>query len=320
MKSPLAKYGLWTLGWVVAGVLVSRVEPFRYEGSRARDEQGRELRNHSALAAMLGEFRTSASDLMFIQTERYLHGGISFRKGTSVELAEGHDDSDLDHDHDDGDGHDHTGDHDHDAACSCHGADTAIPRKENDFRGWVGDLYREVKPWNDPSKPHIHTDGKELLPWFRLMTMSDPHYVQGYLAGAYWLQMESLPEAMAFVEEGIKNNPDAFQLYASRGFLRMKVFRHSNESTLAEEDRKTVEQARNDFLQAAEMGLAQRPVDVGQDGTHGTKWLKYHENDLLAACRMTVVLTERLGDIERAKRYRERFSVMGPLFSKEEQP
>ena len=83
MKTPLAKIGIWAAGWVVAGGLVSRVEPLRYEGSRARDEQGREQRNHSALAAMLGEFRTSASDLMFIQTERYLHGGISFRKGTA---------------------------------------------------------------------------------------------------------------------------------------------------------------------------------------------------------------------------------------------
>ena len=320
MKTSLAKIGLWAAGWIVAGGLVSRVEPLRYEGSRARDEQGREQRNHSALAAMLGEFRTSASDLMFIQTERYLHGGISFRKGTAHAMEQDHDEHehDLMHEHEHGVEHDQ--DHEHDAACSCQGEETAIPRKEKDFRGWIGDLYREVKPWRDPAKPHIHTDGRELLPWFRLMTMSDPHYVQGYLAGAYWLQRESLAEAMAFVEEGIQKNPNAFQLYVSRGFLRMKAIRNSNESPRMEEDRKTVEEARNDFRQAAEMGLAQRPAAVEPDGTHGAKWLKYHENDLLAACRMTVVLTERLGDGEMAQRYREQFSVMGSLFPKEEHP
>ena len=312
MKTPLAKIGLWAAGWVVAGGLVSRVEPLRYEGSRARDEQGREQRNHSALAAMLGEFRTSASDLMFMQTERYLHGGISFRKETAHAMEEDHDEHEHDEECDQ--------DHEHDAACSCQGAETAIPSREKDFRGWIGDLYREVKPWRDPSKSHVHTDGRELLPWFRLMTMSDPHYVQGYLAGAYWLQTQNLGEAIAFIEEGIQNNPTSFQLYVSRGLMRMKQMGHAGDGALEEEDRVAIGQARDDFLRAAEMGLRQRPDMVGEDGTHGMEWVKYHENDLLAACRMTVVLTERLGDVAAAQRYREEFAVMGPLFSKEEHP
>ena len=108
MKTALVKMGLWAAGWIVAGGLVSQVEPFRYEGSRSRDEQGREQRNHSALAVMLGEFRTSASDLMFIQTERYLHGGISFRKGTSHAMEEDHDE----HEHDLMDEHEHDEEHD----------------------------------------------------------------------------------------------------------------------------------------------------------------------------------------------------------------
>ena len=322
MKIPAANIALWAAGWVVAGWLASRVEPLRYEGSRARDAHGMELRNHSALAAMLGEFRTSASDLMFIQTERYLHGGVSFRKGTTVEMEEEHEchDPEHGHDHECEPGHDSEHDPDHDAACSFHGADTAIPRKEDDFRGWVGDLYRRVKPWQDPSKPHIHTDGVELLPWFRLMTMSDPHYVQGYLAGAYWLQMKNLEEALAFVEEGLRNNPDAFQLYVSRGFIRMKSCGDSGAGALAESERSLIESARGDFLRAAEMGLAQRPAEVGEDGTHGVEWVKYHENDLMAACRMAVVLTERLGDAEAARRYRERFAALGPLFPEGEHP
>ena len=302
MKIPWVKFGLWAAGWLVAGWLVSQVEPLRYEGGRSRDAKERELRNHSALSAMLGEFRTSASDLMFIQTERYLHGGVSFRKETAHGMEEEHEE----HDHDGEDGHDH----DHDAACSCQGAETAIPSRKNDFRGWIGDLYREVKPWRDPSKPHIHTDGRELLPWFRLMTMSDPHYVQGYLAGSFWLQQEDPVQALRFVEEGLQNNPGAFQLYLSRGLIRMKQVRNSSETALVESDRPLIQACRDDFLQAAVTGLAQRPAEVDGEEPPGAEWGKYQEIDLLAACRMAVLLSERLGDAETAQRCRERFAIL----------
>ena len=253
---------------------------------------------------MLGEFRTSASDLMFIQTERYLHGGVSFRKETAHAVEEEHDE------HEHGEGHDH----DHDAACSCQGAETAIPRRGNDYRGWIGDLYREVKPWRDPAKPHLHTDGRELLPWFRLMTMSDPHYLQGYQAGAFWLQQKDPVQALRFVEEGVKNNPGAFQLYVSRGLIRMKQVRDSGESALTGSERTLIQASRDDFLRAAELGLTQRPAEVDEEGTHGEEWGNYQENDLLAACRMAVLLSERLGEAEVAQRYRERFS---PLLEEE---
>ena len=300
MKTLLAKMGLWAAGWLAAGWLVSRVEPLRYEGSRAHDEHEMNLRNHSALSAMLGEFRTSASDLMFIQTEGYLHGGVSFRKETAHAMEEAIDE------HEHGEGHDP----DLDAACSCQGAETVIPRREHDYRGWIGDLYREVKPWRDPAKPHLHTDGRELLPWFRLMTMSDPHYVQGYQAGAFWLQQEDPVQALRFVEEGVKNNPGAFQLFVSRGLIRMKQVRDSGESALKESDRTLIQASRDDFLRAAELGLAQRPVEVDEEGTHGAAWGNYQENDLLAACRMAVLLSERLGDAAAAQRYRERFALL----------
>ena len=308
MTPPWAKCGLWAAGWLVAGGLVSQVEPLRYEGGRSRDEEGRAVRNHSALAAMLGEFRTSASDLMFMQTERYLHGGVSFRKGTAHASEEERDEHahGLAQEH----GEEHAHGRGHDAACSCQGEETAIPRRERDFRGWVGDLYRQVKPWRDPSEPHVHTDGRELLPWFRLMTTSDPRYVQGYLAGAFWLQKEDPAQALRFVEEGVRNNPEAFQLYVSRGLIRMKQVQGSGDEALSESDRSVIRSSRDDFARAAELGLARRPAEVEADGTHGAEWVTYQENDLLAACRMAVLLSERLGDEEAAQRHRERFAPM----------
>lgn len=308
VRASLARMGVWALGWVVAGGLVSRVEPLGYERSRARDAAGREARNRSALAEMLGGFRTSASDLMYIRTERYMHGGVAFRHGAEGAEPDG-EEHDVEHEHDHG--------HEPGVACAMEGAETAIPRKEKDFRGWVGDLYREVKPWRDPAEPHVHTDGKELLPWFRIMTLSDPHHVQGYLAGAFWLQKEDPEAALQFVEEGVRNNPDAFALRVSRGMIRMKQVRGGGGEAVAEADRPLLEAAREDFLRGATLGLAQRPS--GGEAAGG-EWGRYEENDLLTACRMTVFLEERLGDAEAAGRHRERFAVMGPLFPEEGHP
>lgn len=316
MIAKVAQAGLWVAGWMVAGWLSARVDPGRYEGGRARDEQERARRNHSALAVMLGEFRTSVSDILFIKTERYMHGGVAYRHGPS-KLAQGAQDlfavAQEDPDAHGGDdsvhGHGHE---EHDYLCESQGMETAIPRAENDFRGWIGDLYREVKPWRDPSQAHVHTDGRELLPWFRLMTLSDPHYVPGYLAGGFWLQKQGDDLALAFIEEGMRNNPDAFQLYLSRGLLNMRKARVSGRDPLAEADRHLLAAARDDCLRAAELGLARRPAVVDVEGTRD--WANYQENDLLAACRLAILLSERLGDAPSAERFRERFAVLGPLF------
>jgi len=314
----MAQAGLWVAGWLAAGVLSSQVDPRHYEGGRSRDEQSRERRNRSALAAMMGEFRTSVSDILFIKTERYMHGGVAYRHDAAApahgaqELAAAMEGEAA---HEDEHGHDDHGE-EHDFVCGSQGAETVVPRAEKDFRGWIGDLYREVKPWRDPSKPHLHTDGRELLPWFRLMTLSDPHYVQGYLAGGFWLQKQEGDAAMEFIEEGLKNNPAAFQLYFSRGLLRMKRAHAPAAGPLEEADRLLFSAAREDFLRAAELGLAQRPRD-GQEGASSPDWRTYQENDLQAACRMAILLSDRLGDSRTAERCRARFAVLGPLFPPE---
>ena len=54
-----------------------------------------------------------------------------------------------------------------------------------------------MKPWLDPSKHAGHSDGKEVLPWFRVMTLSDPHYVRAYAVGTWWLRTKNLDAAFA---------------------------------------------------------------------------------------------------------------------------
>ncbi len=297
---------IWLAGVAVTASLSARVDPLAYTGGRARDEEQRLRRNSSALAAMLGEFRTSMSDIMFIKTERYLHAGIGYLPHhdetvlSVAELADAVEDPQRE-----------LGMRDTEKEHAGHPA--LIPAREHDFRGFVGILHRQVKPWRDPSKPHIHTDGRELLPWFRVMTMSDPHYVRGYLAGGFWLQIEDPDAALAFINEGLRHNPGAFQLYVSRGFLRLRQARRFGDPVTGDpglEMREILEPAREDFRRGADLMLQTRPVDVNADGDRG--WSPYQENDALAAVNMTVVLTRTLDGAVPARTLAQRYVKLFP--------
>ncbi len=305
------------LGWlvallllVVAGWLGAHVDPNAYAGGRARDEQERLRRNSSALAAMLGEFRTSLSDIMFIKTERYLHGGVAYlpHMGDLAMSAEELIDEVDEHQSEIGLeflDHDEEGD-----------VPTIIPTPERDFRGWVGNLHREVQPWRDPTKAHIHTDGRDLIPWFRLMTRADSHYIRGYTAGGFWLNMADPEAALAFIEEGIQHNPQEFQLYVSRGFLLIREARRTGVTTsdveLEPEVAAILERARDDFRKAAQLALVKRPDDVDEEGFGSGGWGSYHENDALAASRMDILLTRRLGDPDLANQLAHRYANTFP--------
>lgn len=71
---------------------------------------------------------------------------------------------------------------------------------------------------------HIHLTGqeaKEVLPWFRLATLLNPHNVDAYVDGAFWLarRFQKPKEAMSFLEEGLRNNPDDYRIYVEFAFL-----------------------------------------------------------------------------------------------------
>lgn len=309
---------VWAAGVLAAGGLMSGVDPLGYAGGRSRDETERQRRNSSAVATMLGEFRTSMSDLMFIKTERYLHGGVGYVPHMAESVMTAEQLSEEVDEHQSELGIPEEGDEGHGPGEDDHaGTPTLIPEAGRDFRGIVGRLHREVKPWRDPAKPHIHSDGRELLPWFRVMTMSDPQYVRGYLAGGFWLQTEGEDLAIAFVEEGLEKNPEAFQLYVSRGFLRIRQHRRLSEGGDEAGARPFLESAREDFGRAAGLALAQRPGDVNEEGEGSGGWGVYHEGDAMAAVNMHVVTTRMLGDGERAKalarQYLETFPDFGPL-------
>ncbi len=313
MKSTLAlQAAAACLGVACAGVIAMRVDPRDYTGGRYRDEEQRARRNTGAFALMLGEFRTGLSDMMFMKTDRYIHAGVSYVQHHPVMSA--HELAEDVHEH-----QDELGLHDFCDECSvCSappGTPTLIPSPGKDFRGFIGRLHRQVQPWRDPDKPHIHTDGRELLPWFRIMTLGDPGYIRGYVAGSFWLQLEDTERALEFVEEGLQHNPDDFQLYVSRAILRTKQARMVGDPAiqpLAPEVRHYLEMARDDYLRSAELMLRVRPAEVDEAGFGPGGWSRYHDADAIAAAGMSVTLSRLLDDHVTAARLAQRYIRLFP--------
>jgi tetratricopeptide (TPR) repeat protein len=288
--------------FLLSPALTLRLRPHDYMGGRSRDEYDRMLRNRSAAAIILGEIRSSMSDIMFIKTERYLHSGIAYKlnldydalssKGQVRDMGRTpaipnapqgrHEVTTKAHEHE----HEPELPPGEEDIFHCEGADTVIRTQARDFRGFIGDLQREVKPWIDPLKPHLHTDGTELLPWYRLMTLSDPHYIRGYMIGAWWLKRQrtktQIEAAVNFLEEGIRNNPGAFQLYLMRGEIMHTLERN--------------QEAKRSYREAAELAAKQRPAG----GKTSARWTEYNEEDALASMRLAVLSEREFGSKKEA--------------------
>lgn len=291
--------------FLLSPLLGLRVKPNSYEGGRDRDVRARAERNSSALAMLLGEFRASMSDIMFIKTERYLHSGVGYTphmdnqllslSGETSGLAEHQAEIGLD----DLEGHD---DHDDEAM-------TLLRTPDNDFRGFIGHLERQVQPWRDPSLPHIHTAGTELLPWYRIMTLSDPYNERAYAIGAWWLKSIDPNEGIRFLEEGLRNNPDSFQLYNMLGQIYNSLGNELRWSEGAGEEQYVplFRKAQEAFEKGAELAIRQRPPEGPTD--KNPNWTEYMEEDAMATIRLAVLVERNFGDearaLELARRYRE---------------
>lgn len=289
--------------FAVSPIFTQKLQPNAYEGGRSRDIGDRMVRNSSAIARLLGDLRTNMSDMVFIKTERYLHSGIAYDPHMEGELLSLTGETAKYEEHqqevgvDDHEGHDH---HHHDEEAT---ATTILP-PGRDYRGWIGKMHREIHPWQDPSEPHRHTDGTELLPWYRVMTLADPHNVRAYSVGAFWLRSLNLEEAESFALEGLRNNPDAFQLeYVVGTLATQRGLRHSGGLFITDDEETLVHyrRAMGHYQRAAAIGLKQRPKDYVPGGTDQSKWTHYNEDDLLATIRLGVLYERDYGSRSKAK-------------------
>ena len=95
------------------------------------------------------------------------------------------------------------------------------------FRGFF-------QKWKDAICPnkHAHAEGreiKEILPWLRLATQSDPHNVEVFLVAAYWLNGECQRTDLAIeaIQEAIEKNPDRYELQQEMGRLHLHLDKFS---------------------------------------------------------------------------------------------
>ena len=286
----------------------------RYEGGRSRDLGARAVRNSSAAAQLLGEFRATLADTLFVKTERYLHSGVAYTLHMQEDLESVSDVSQSDPASGLIDPSSKTG-HVHDEHCEHeHPADTLIPPADRDFRGWIGDLHRMVKPWQDPSHAHVHTEGTELLPWYRLMTLADPHNVRGYAIGAWWLGSINPEQAMIFINEGIERNPDAFQLHLVRAGLHYGRARAINGPDIFHPTADALPHfraARDDYRRAADLALQARPAGLKRGDPHPA-WPESMDTDAMTACGMAALSEKTYGEPARALELARRYLAVFP--------
>lgn len=212
MKTPLTVF-LALVFLAVSGKLLGAALP---ELLKQPDTEGaQEVFEDKPTASIAGEFRTSAASYLYGKAHEYMHGGVVFRAATEAEIDSGkrlagHGDSLEDH----------------------HGTreTSVVPEADYDPRTFWGELERGTQPWMD-IRHHGHNDLAEALPLFRMMTWSDPHFIEGYDMGSYLVfsaaKDNKVERAMAFLEEGIINNPNAWRLHKSYGHYALTLKKDS---------------------------------------------------------------------------------------------
>ncbi len=298
------------LALVLLPALGMRLQPNQYEGGRSRDVDERAKRNTSAIAIMIGELRTSLSDVMFIKTERYLDSGVAYEPHMADEiLSVSGATEEFEHMEAEARGEGEA--HDHGVT------ETIIPTAAKDFRGLIGRLHREVKPWRPPSAPHNHTTGLELIPWYKVMTVTDPNYVNGYTLGAWWLKQVDSDQGLAFIREGLEKNPDSFQIHYMHGqllFDKAKVQIDEHNGEVPPPAAKLLEEAFTAYQTAVSHALKQRPENPEED----PNWTDYMEADAIASARMAVLITRDYVNLQTAatlaKNYLDTFKIDDIVF------
>ncbi|MDW8107616.1 MAG: hypothetical protein RMK45_09070 [Armatimonadota bacterium] len=244
-RSLATAVGLLTAA-AVSGWLVRLATP--YHAQRAETLDVLTVYDKKALASVMGEFRGSLAAYLWAKTDEYAHGGVRLRPMTEREKREGR-------------AH---------AASSADGLHThidetgVIPEPERDPRWFWGNIERAVKPYFDV-RHHFHRPVREVLPLYRFMTWIDPTFVPGYLVGAQMILFDNpknLAQALAFLEEGARNNPKSIAIFTELGRYHLV---HT----------KRYEQAERYLLQAVANGAEWMPSNpFEREGLlHAYRWL-----------------------------------------------
>jgi tetratricopeptide (TPR) repeat protein len=200
----LARLGLYVGALLLLGALGPQIAPV-VQGSP----------DPAGLNSASWEGRRLIAQLLWAKTHAVLHAGIEERaalpgeeKSRAGEL----------HSHGAREGEEHGSGHEGERE---EGHVLVIPPAREDFRGFLGDLEREVKPYLSRDGKMFSKDADQTVPFYRLMTWADPHFEQGYTVGATFLCRagQYTDRAIAFLREGERFNPDSAAIATELGHL-----------------------------------------------------------------------------------------------------
>jgi len=163
------------------------------------------------LTVLLGDARRMFANHFFVKADIYFHSGYYpsiFDQGPKEPANSRHMVEDHDHDHDAG--HKEEEEHEHEKAM--------------DFLGQPKDWIDQVgRHFYSSKHSHLEKPGeaREILPWLRLSADLDPQRVETYTVAAYWLRrhLGKPDEAEAFLREGLRANPDSYEILFELGQL-----------------------------------------------------------------------------------------------------
>ena len=195
---------LFTVSLSLTGWLLS----FRAEFEPAAKQTG------GALARLFGEGRRMFSNHFFMKADAYFHRGnypSIFEERSHEE--EDHKSQGTRSEHHEGETAEEHAAHNREAIQDAGNATADLPRD------WIANLNRRLKP-----SVHVHLEGgseREMLPWLRLSAELEPHRIETYVVAAYWLRtrLGKVDEAEQFLREGLRENPDSYEILLELGRL-----------------------------------------------------------------------------------------------------
>lgn len=195
--------GIWIATPIVAAVaLGSQIGSVSSIVNPPKRATGLEAQETHAAASLLGQFRTSFSSMLYLRTDLYLHGGVEMRPLSKQEMESGKK------------GVGHAADEETKIA-NDDVIVTVIPSAKDDFRGIFGDVERSVASYKD-MVGHHHQSPTQTIPLFRLMTLIDPQFIEGWTTGGYAIVFEPKPgsveKALSYSREGLANNPESIDI------------------------------------------------------------------------------------------------------------
>jgi tetratricopeptide (TPR) repeat protein len=299
LSKPYQRWGLVAVGLAIlaaisppiVGPMTDRIR-FSLMPDRERDES-------SGIVRLFRSFQMSLADTCYAKSTHYQHRGILYQKidenildekiseeqdrfaGTETTTSPAAVTPKRDDQHEQpvaGEEHKDearaTDEHGH-----VHRGITFIPTAENDFRGIIGDVEREVKPFDTS---HVeHTEPIEALPWLRLATWINPEHENAWVATAFWLKgttrqnPDATTRAIALLERALALNPPRKgQPYEKQGLVFM----------LGQIYLFTAKNPRRAFS-VLEVAIKRGEEDFAQLDEVQRDWLSYNFRNAALACR-----------------------------------